>query len=107
MYLSITSHADPADVALIEPEDYTRLHVAVPAHMSLDTLEVALHRKGIGHVASSSQVWLSISALKAIATAGDADRARQFDDMVAFAQTKGWVDDTGTHVQAHVISSDI
>jgi hypothetical protein len=52
-------------------------------------------------------VWLSVQALResAAATIPEADRAQWvqgFDGMIAYAASKGWTDEAGTHVRAHV-----
>jgi len=50
--------------------------------------------------ADDTHVWVSIDALRASAVppANDED----FDRMIAYAQSKGWVDPVGGFVRAHV-----
>lgn len=54
-----------------------------------------------------AHVWLSVSALRAAAaaTVPEADREQwlgAFDGMIAYATSKGWTDESGTRVRAHV-----
>lgn len=48
-------------------------------------------------------VWLDIAVARAAgAEVSDDDWADQYDAMIAYATSKGWTDDAGTHVRAHV-----
>ena len=49
-------------------------------------------------------VWLSIEGLRSAATAGSANDAfaTAFDGMLAYAGSKGWLNDDATMVRAHV-----
>lgn len=105
MYLSFEGVPANPRFTLIEPEDCTRLHVSAPG-LPHDLVGELLHRAKIGKAAPYPHVWLDISALKAFATDRDAQRTRRFDNMIAFARTKGWVDDTGTFVQAHLTNGE-
>jgi hypothetical protein len=106
MYLSIEGESPRPRFTVVEPEDYTRLHVSAPG-VSHDVVGELLHRNGIGRTAPDPRVWLDIAALKALAAAGDdVERTRRFDEMIAFARSKGWVDDTGSYVQAHLHSGE-
>ena len=52
-----------------------------------------------------SHVWLRITELKARGAAGVADPVawgEGFDGMIAFATSKGWVNEAGDAVRAHV-----
>ena len=49
-------------------------------------------------LADDAHVWVAIDALRAAATA----EAGAFDAMIAYAASKGWVDEPGTSVRAHV-----
>ncbi|MFI6542419.1 hypothetical protein ACIBO9_04175 [Streptomyces prunicolor] len=58
----------------------------------------------LARLQSPTHAWVSVRELRAAcAREGDPDRARDFDAMVAFAAFKGWVDDTGTRLRAHVV----
>jgi len=52
-------------------------------------------------------IWLDITAARTagVALVDDDERAdftSRFDEMVAYAASKGWVNDAGTHLSAHV-----
>jgi hypothetical protein len=49
-------------------------------------------------------VWLDISAARAAGAEASHDEAwpTKYDAMIAYATSKGWTDDAGTHVRAHV-----
>jgi hypothetical protein len=48
-------------------------------------------------------VWLDIALLKALSPkAGEPEWAAGFDGVMGYAQSKGWIDETGTRVRAHV-----
>lgn len=53
--------------------------------------------------ADDEHVWVAVDALRDAAT-GQAE-AGAFDAMIAYAASKGWVDEQGTHVRAHVDST--
>lgn len=49
-------------------------------------------------------VWIDVARLRAagIAAADAPDFAERFDGMIAYAATKGWLDESGTRVRAHI-----
>lgn len=50
-------------------------------------------------------VWLDIAEARAAGSSAASDGAtfvEQFDAMIAYARSKGWTNDAGTHVRAHV-----
>jgi hypothetical protein len=50
-----------------------------------------------------AHVWLDVAAARAIGITeiGD-DFGPQFDGMIAYATTRGWLNDAATHVRAHL-----
>lgn len=57
----------------------------------------------LGRLAESDHVWIIIDALRAASgRADDAEWSAQFDAMIAYAASQGWVDETGELVRAHV-----
>ena len=54
--------------------------------------------------ADDDHVWVDIDWLRTsgVALVGDADYATNFDVMIAYATTKGWLDDSGRCVRAHI-----
>jgi len=56
----------------------------------------------LGHV-DGEHVWLDIPLLKALSPlADDAEWAEGFDGVMKYAESKGWIDETGTRVRAHI-----
>lgn len=83
-------------------EDLKRLAVRAAAVSDLTRLG------GLGTATDDgAHVWLSVDALRAAAAATIAEGQRAawvegFDGMIAYASQKGWLDEAGTHVRAHV-----
>lgn len=61
----------------------------------------ALAASALGTV-DGDHAWLSITALKAQGAALGAEWASDFDGMISYAATSGWVDDEGVSVRAHL-----
>jgi hypothetical protein len=53
-------------------------------------------------IADDDHLWIAIDALRAAAAPAD---AASFEAMVGYAVSKRWVDETGTHLRAHVESA--
>ena len=57
----------------------------------------------LGRVDSTDHAWIDISALRAASgRSSDSDWSSGFEAMIAYAASKGWVDETGTAVRAHI-----
>jgi hypothetical protein len=55
-----------------------------------------------GHAADDAgHVWVSAEWIRAT-VAGDGEWLAGFDAMVAFAESKGWMNEAGTHIKAHI-----
>lgn len=81
MYLRIDTRVIPPLVEVIEPDDFTSFKVVVR---------------------TSSHSWVDPGGLAALAgRAGDIEWQEQLAGMVAYAGTKGWLDDEG-RIRAHV-----
>jgi hypothetical protein len=50
-------------------------------------------------------VWVSIAGLRAGVLAADPSASEQFAGVIAYATNKGWIDEPGTCVRAHIASS--
>lgn len=56
----------------------------------------------LGNV-DGEHVWLDIVGLKALSPlASDTEWAEGFDGVMKYAESKGWIDDAGTRVRAHI-----
>jgi hypothetical protein len=104
MYVSVA--VDPARprVSLEEADDCTRLYVDVRA-LDESAAGSALREAGLGSPGEAGHLWLDIAALRerARATTAAADWDDRFDAMLAFARDKGWMDETGKLVAAHIV----
>lgn len=50
-------------------------------------------------------IWIDISCLRDLGGLGrDAKWHRQFDEMITYAASHGWIDSTGSAVRAHIVS---
>lgn len=66
-----------------------------------------LHDVALGamcQAADDEHVWLDVAAARAagVDASDDETFGEQFDAMIAYAAGKGWLNDAGTHVRAHV-----
>jgi hypothetical protein len=89
-------------VELVEPEDCKRFHVAVRGGDG-ETLASALQSEGVGRLLPSGEAMIDTAAVRRMA----AGRVPQgWDDdfaaMLQYAGSKGWLDETGDSIQAHV-----
>jgi hypothetical protein len=98
MYLDVDL-AESA-VTLQEPGDCTKLKVIVRGPRDEQRLGRAV--AGIGRADGTTAVWLRPDALRRMA-AGRVDEGWDvaFDRMVAYARTRGWVDETTSEIRAH------
>lgn len=87
---------------LTDLDRFDRLHAE--RHGALDEVRLdGLCRPGDGE-----HVWLDIGAARETGarTTGDPTFGEQFDAMIAYARSSGWVDEAGTHVRAHLEAVD-
>ena len=93
--------AGPA-IQLVEPEDCGRFHVAARGG-DPEALAAALSAAGVGRVLSSGDTMIETEAVRRMAEGTvPADWKDQFDGMLQYAKGKGWLDETGEAIQAHV-----
>ena len=88
-----------AGITLVAPEDVKGFKLVAPAGLTGDALATALGEAGrlVGEHAWISPAWVRAAS----GLAGDAAWEKGFAGMVAYATTKGWVDDTGA-IRAHI-----
>jgi hypothetical protein len=87
-------------VELLDYDDLTRLKVRQPE--GVDAAAV-LARTGIGSYKSSLEVLVRIDWLREVGRELCADDwPERFDAMVAFARERGWVDQSGNSLLAHL-----
>jgi hypothetical protein len=100
LYFRITE----GSVDLIDPENLTAFHVECPADLPPAALAATARRTGLGEVLpGDDHVLIEVDAVRRLA-AGRVGPAweTEFTGMLAYAARKGWVDESGTKVRAHV-----
>lgn len=100
MYLSV---APGGIVSLHEPDDCTRLHLALPG-VDAGSADAALRVKGLGRMRGEDDAVLELVALRALAEPAATAPAwsESWDAMIGYAGRKGWLSEDGTAVQVHV-----
>ncbi len=102
MIIDIDLTGESPAVELLEPEDCQRFHVAVRGADG-ERLASALESEGVGWLLPSGEAMIDTAAVRRMATgrvAAGWDDA--FAAMLEYAGSKGWLDDAGTSIQAHV-----
>jgi hypothetical protein len=96
--MQIDAHRPTAVVT--DVEDLKRLEVLAPAGLPDD--ELAGRLGDLGRL-DGDHVWLDVAGLRAAGQPGDAAWGAGFDGMIGYAGSKGWLDEAGTAVRAHVV----
>lgn len=102
MYVQVHLAATPPSVTLEEPNDTTRFHVSVAGAQDPARLAEVLAGGDVGWLAGED-AFVRIDTLRSLA-AGRVDETwpSEFEKMVEYARGKGWLDDAGDAIQAHV-----
>lgn len=88
-------------VVLAEPAAFTGFKVLAP--VGADEAAVAAVLGADGRVAGEGHVWVRAAAVEGWAGAAADDAWREgFAKMLDYARTKGWTDESGEFVQAHI-----
>ena len=89
-------------VELVEPEDCQRFHVAVRGGDD-GALASALESEGVGRLLPSGEAMIGTAAVRRMAAGRvEAGWDGDFAAMLEYAGRKGWLDETGESIQAHV-----
>lgn len=103
MYVQVNSTSwGLAPCVLMERDDFTTFHVSAAAGDDVAFIEKCLESISAGHSADGDHVFISIEWLLENAPARDYAWRKQFDDMVSFARSKGWLSSDGLAIQAHI-----
>lgn len=99
MYFRIST--DSAE--LVEPQDVTAFHVVCPAGLDGDALAARVHEAGLGELLPDDHLLIPLDAVRRYAD-GQVGPGWEQDlaGMVAYATRKGWTDESGTRVRAHI-----
>lgn len=102
MIIEVDLTGDAPHIALADPDDCGRFHVTA-AGGDAAALDVALMKARVGRVVASGDALIETSAVVELAQGRvGADWSEKFDGMLAYAKSKGWPDETGSAIQAHV-----
>ena len=102
MYVLVDLDATPPAVTLEEPDDCTRFYVAAMGARDPAVLASALDGVVIGWLAGDD-AFIRTEAVRAMAGGRVGEGwADGFDRMLDYARGKGWLDDAGDAIQAHV-----
>ena len=102
MIIAVDLTDQPATIELAEPEDCKRFSVAARGG-DQEALSAALPAHGVGRLLASGDAMIEIAAVRRMASGRVADGWE--DDlagMLTYAGSKGWLDETGEAIQAHV-----
>ncbi len=100
----IVVDVEDGTISLDEPEVLDAFKVVAEPAADAAAVGAALDAAGAGRVAEEpDHVWVAIVTVRLLAEdqVGD-DWAERFDGVVAYARTKGWLDEDGTHIKAHL-----
>jgi hypothetical protein len=87
---------------LAEPEDCKRFHVAVRGGDD-EELASALEANGVGRLLPSGEAMVDTAAVRRMAAGRvGAGWDGDFAAMLDYAGSKGWLDETGGSIQAHI-----
>lgn len=107
MFVLVDTTTMPPVVTLEEPDDTKAFHLAVVGGAGdRGMVYGALVDAAAGRL-EDEHAWIAVDAVRRMAAGRtgptwDAD----FDAMLDFASTKGWLDDTGATIRAHIEWSD-
>ena len=102
MIIDIDLTGGSPTVQLVEPEDCKRFHVRVKGG-DLEALSAALPAQDVGRLLPSGDALIDIDAVRRLAAGRVPDGwEADFAAMVGYAKSKGWLDESGDAIQAHI-----
>jgi hypothetical protein len=99
LYVDVTT--GPATVALSDEEDLTRFSVRVPDGTPAESIAGSLQAVGAGGL-DGAQAAINVDWLREHTADRPAQWQGDFDKMLAYAASKGWMDAAATVVKAHI-----
>lgn len=102
MFVQVDLRPDPPVVTLEEPDDTKRFHLCVVGGKDLGLVYGALVDAAAGRL-DGDDAEIAVDAVRRMA-AGRVSSAwdDDLDAMLDFARSKGWLDETGSTIRAHV-----
>jgi hypothetical protein len=102
VFVLVDLAAAPPSVTLEEPHDCKRFQVTVRRARDLDRLASALQANGAGRV-EGEDAFIRVESIRSMAAGHVGEEwGTDFDSMLQYARSKGWLDETGDAIQAHV-----
>ena len=104
MYVRVDLEPDVASVALEEPENCKEFHVVLAGEGDAAAVASALEVAGVGKAsARAGHVYVNVDAVRAMAAGRvGAGWDEEFAGMLGYASSKGWLDETGSAIEAHI-----
>ena len=102
MVIQVDLRAHPPVVTLENPDDTQAFHVAVVGGTDWGLVFGALVDAAAGRL-EGDNAFITIDAVRRMAAGRvDAGWDQQFVAMLEYARTKGWIDEGGNSIQAHL-----
>ena len=104
MYVRVDLEYDAASVGLEEPDNCKQFHVVLAGDGDDAAVASALETAGVGRAsANAGHVYINVDSVRAMA-AGRVGKSwdEEFAGMLAYASSKGWLDESGSAIEAHI-----
>ncbi len=102
----VTVDVGTGAIGLAEPGNFKQFHIVPRGSGRDDDVADALGDDG-KRAATPNHVFVSVDLIRRLAQpAAHADWESGFEKMLGFAQKMGWIDDTGSFIQAHIESQE-
>lgn len=99
MYFRITKDS----TELVDPQDLTAFHAVCPPDLDHDELAAQVRDAGLGELLPDDHLMVPVDAVRRFATGHVGPTWEQdLTGMIAYAASKGWTDETGTRIRAHI-----
>jgi hypothetical protein len=104
MFVRVDLEYDTVAVSLEEPENCKQFHVVVAGVGDDALVASALEGAGVGHASpNAGHVYVTIDAVRSMAEPRVGESwAGDFEAMLGYASSKGWLDDSGSAIEAHI-----
>jgi hypothetical protein len=102
MFVQVDLGSTPPRVTLEEPENAKQFHLAVVGGSDAAMVYGALVDAAAGRL-EGDDAWIGVDAVRRMA-AGRVDESwdADFEAMLGYARSKGWLDEAGHAIKAHV-----
>ena len=104
MFVRVDLEYDTTSVSLEEPENCKQFHVVVAGVGNDTVVASALDGAGVGRAsAKPDHVYINVAAVRELAAGRVGDTWEDdFSGMLAYASSKGWLDESGSAIEAHI-----